>query len=161
MNHHELSEFSDLSVESILDVLNKGKGKNFEISLPKDTQQFFSASRDIAIEFITAAYIGQLLSQCSLKFDYNPISPVDEADFIFFIHKADVHKLAEAISEAALGLGSDDEDQMVFHESIEQFIDDVENVRIIPVCKDFIDVYTENINKEQGDDEDDDGQLDT
>ena len=117
----------------------------YEISIPKSTQLFFSSSEDIAIEYLTAAYVGQELAEITDKFEYNEIQPQDHESISFFVEKADPIKLAEILFCISVGFGSgDEEDSFSFNEGVSDFADKIAKKKVAVACPYFIQVYKEH-----------------
>lgn len=159
----EIQNIREMTEEDITNILLDQKKQSFEIYIPKSTQLYSSANRDIAIDYAMIAYSGQLLKDASDGFEYNPVSVAEHKSVLFEISGNDIPKLAKAILEISIGYNNEHEDydELYFHENVEQFLENSNNNQIIPACPDFVEIYNEYIEEEEedGDDNDDDNIL--
>lgn len=140
----DFQNLQNLNKEQIVSLLLEQKSQPFEICIPKSTQKFFSEREDIAIDYAELAYSGQRLSDISENFEYEKVSPENHESVLFTISTSDLRKLAETLLEISYGYINDPEDEeFFFAESVEEFLGDVENSKIVPACPYFIEIYKE------------------
>lgn len=146
-----------MTEEDIVDLLLDQKKQPFEIYIPKTTQLYSSTNRDIAIDYAMIAYGGQLLKDASDNFEYDSVNIAENKNILFEISTDDIPKLANAILEISIGYNNEhkDYDEIYYHESVQQFLDDSNNNQIVPACPDFVEIYNEYIDEDEDDGEGD------
>lgn len=137
----EIQDIKNHSVEDIIDLLLDEKVQPFKIYVPKSTVLFSSTNEDIANDYAMLAYAGQKLSDSSDNLDYEYISPNIHSSVCFTISTKNIEKLATAIYEVSLGYNNEAEEEVIYLDEAYQFIDDVENLKVVPACKEFIEDY--------------------
>lgn len=140
----DLQELQNLTEGQIVELLLKQNLQPFEIYIPKSTQKYFSDPESIAIEYAELAYAGQRLSDISDSFEYEEVKPEDHESVLFKISISDLKKLAGTLLEISYGYINDSPDEeFIYAELVEEFLGDVEDSKIVPVCPYFIEVYKE------------------
>jgi hypothetical protein len=142
----DLVDLKEFSLGQIADLINKEAEELIEIYVPKQTEQFFNERSDIAFDYIRAALAGQMLSDISGYFSYEEVLPEHWESILFKINVAEKEKLADVILQITYLYEFNDDpegDEFEPQETIERFIGDIEEGKIIPVCPYFIDVWEE------------------
>lgn len=151
----EIQNIIDATKEDIMNLLLSEEGNTFEIYIPKSTQMYFSSNENIAMDYAMLAYAGQKLKEVADEFEYNTVQPHQHNSVLFKIKPFSTEYLADALLEISYGYENDPElEQYPYMELVDQFISDVEDLKIIPACPDFIDYYNDFIKQvEDNDDE--------
>ncbi|PZR26409.1 MAG: hypothetical protein DI535_14155 [Citrobacter freundii] len=153
----DVAELLEASLDEIRNLLNEEDTTEYQIYVPKSTVLFSSERTAIIEDYMSAAYSGQLLSGISEKFDYDEVSPAIHESIGFSITTKDRDLLATTILEISYLYGNErDGFEKNEYEIVEQFIDDVENDKIIPACPYFFEVRDEMLSEIEDDDNDDD-----
>lgn len=151
----EIQELQYKSEEQINDLLLKENTSTFSIYIPKSTLLFHSTNMDIAMDYAGLAYCGHLLNEVSDTFEYNYVNTNKHESILFIVGALDIKKLSNTIFEISRGYINveDLEDEFEFHEGMSQYISDIEEGKLIPVCQDFFEVYLEMKEDDNEDDE--------
>ncbi|GAA6768423.1 hypothetical protein AAFH68_43780 [Flavobacterium sp. CGRL1] len=150
----EIQNIKDITEEDITNLLFEQKEQPFQIYIPKSTHLYSSTNQDIAIDYAMLAYSGQLLKDASDNFEYDSVNVAENKSILFEISTDDIPKLANAILEISIGYNNEhkDYDEIYYHESVQQFLDDSNNKQIITACPDFVEIYNEYIEEDEDDD---------
>lgn len=136
----------------VIDLILDHGTQPIEVSVPKNTQAFFSDRDDIALDYAFLAYAGQLLHDVADTFEYEKVSPDLHASVVFSVTTTRMTELADVLMDIFLGYGSnqyEDEDdvqdieEQVFVLRIEHFMDEVKAKKLKPACKYFYDMSVE------------------
>lgn len=142
----DILETEGFTIEDFEKLINNElkKDSKLEIYVPKSTQQFFSASENIANEYITLATVGQILSEASSVFGYEQVPPTIHESVLFEVIPKSIDEFANALYETSFfytdNLG-DEEDGLFISEKIGEFLEFAEKNKI--ACAYFYDIYLE------------------
>lgn len=131
--------------DDFLELVEKNDDDKYEITAEKETVQFFSTNEDIAMEYYSAAFVGEKLNEIASEFDYDFPAPQETGDFTFTITTNDKNKLAEILTYLSAGYGNleDDGANMDFHSEAQDLVESAsENSAacfdLIEICRQFI-----------------------
>lgn len=139
----EIQEIKCSSVNEIIDLLLDQKQQPFLIYLPKNTQQGFSTIEDIADDYATITYCGELLNYVSDKFFYSKISAEVHESVMFKIETKRIEELAQVIYNISKGFNNveEDEDEGMFGDEVQEFLDQIESKEIEPACNYYYQIF--------------------
>lgn len=135
---YSLNEFKSL-LDSEL-----AKSKRLEIVVPKSTQEFFSLSENIAIDYLTLATVGQMLHDASSYFTYEAIAPTIHESVTFEVTPKNVDDFSVTLMEISFffnDITDNSYDGLFVPEKIEEFREFAEKNKI--ACPYFYEVYSE------------------
>ncbi len=136
----EIQDIKNNSKEDILLLLKKEK-QPFEISIPKSTRQFYSSNEDIAMEYSSLTYFGELLFNASTEFDYDLVDPTLHESILFTITTDKMELLASVIYEISLEFCNEHGETEFFYDVVMEFIENIDKGKVIPACNFFYEVY--------------------
>ena len=137
-----------MGVEEIITLLKSENTDNFEIAVPKSSQEFFSERESIARDHLYLAYAGQLFSEIAETFSYDHITPDVHQSVVFYIKPGNIEELAEVILNISYGCeNGDEDDQWNFSEDLNCFEDDLQTTKL--ACPEFIEYFNEFSDEEE------------
>lgn len=143
----EIQDLYQQTLNDIIELLEKEE-QPLKVYIPKQTVLFNSTSQDIAYDYARLAFCGQLLKEIADNFDCSEIQPHQHESILFNITTSQLEKLAKVILKISFGYINDldddfygPEDAFEFDGHLGQFLDDIEEKKIDPVCEYFYHTY--------------------
>ncbi|MCC7515216.1 MAG: hypothetical protein IT212_11055 [Bacteroidia bacterium] len=128
-----INEFQDYNSKNMYDYLLVQNDTEFEIIIPREAVERIDDQYMLAIEFIGAAYAGQLLSEISSCFAYYTPCLNKAKPFLFQAIVTDIGKLADILIYISQGFNDPDAGEPFsdFHIKSAEFLNDAfeENVQ--------------------------------
>lgn len=103
-----INEFQDYDSKNLYEYLLVQNETEFEIIIPREAVEGIDDNYMLAIEFIGAAYAGQLLSEISSCFAYYTPCPNKAKPFLFQAIVSDIEKMADTLNYVSQGFNDPD-----------------------------------------------------
>lgn len=146
----DLANIKNANKEDIVSLLVLEQTNEFEIYVPKYTQQFFSEREEIAYDYLRLAFAGQLLNSIEGNIEYEDVSPTEHESIGFTLNTSKIDELAEVLLLLSYGYeNGDEEESEIFSDSLYEFLDETPEEQII--CSEFIDYFKEFSQEEDSD----------
>lgn len=143
----EIQKLYQKTLRDILELLKKQE-EPFQVYIPKQSVLFNSSDQDIAYDYARLCFCGQLLSENAHRVDYSEVQPHQHESILFNITAHQLERLARAILNISFGYVNDQddnfydpEDTFEFDGHLYQFLDELEDKKIEPVCKYFYNTF--------------------
>lgn len=143
----EIQNINTNDSNDIFNLLSKEKKQPFHIYFSKETVLFSSSNDDIADDYARLAYVGHKLNQVSDNLYYEHVQPHEYESILFKVETTNLKSLSEILLELSylFNNDTDDDEEMFALDNVYQYIDDVEQGKITPVCTEFYEDYREYI----------------
>jgi hypothetical protein len=123
-----ISDLRNYSASLILEYLRMHPSQCYQIIIPWEQDEMQSTdSLSCMLQYIHAAYAGQLLYNCSSSFGYNVPSPGHQKPFLFEVEIKSQEAFAETLSLMVQGYFTHDEEMLQFAVQAAQYFDDAFN----------------------------------
>jgi hypothetical protein len=106
-----INEFQDYDSKSMYEYLLVQNDTEFEITIAREAVEGIDDQYILAVDFIGAAYAGQLLSEISSCFAYYTPCPNKAEPFLFQTIITDMGKLADTLHYISQGFNDPDGDE--------------------------------------------------
>lgn len=106
-----INEFQDYDTKSMYEYLLVQNDTEFEIIIPREAVEGIDDQYILAVDFIGAAYAGQLLSEISSCFAYYTPCPNKAKPFLFQAIITDMGKLVDTLYYISQGFNDPDGDE--------------------------------------------------
>lgn len=152
----EIQQIENNSKEDVINLLLDQKKQPFLIYIPKYSQRYYSTNQDIADDYATITYCGELLKSIADKIIFNEISPDEYESVLFKVETNKIEELAEVIFNISKGFSNIEEgEEGMFVEEMYEFLDKVQNKELIPYCKYYYEYFLEFLKYIEESNEDD------